>query len=80
MSKGRKKLTGMYGDLDGSGDINAIDFSLMKQYLLGSITEFPNADGLKAADVDGSGTLDAIDFVTMKQYLLGIITKFPADV
>ncbi len=69
-----------YGDLDGSGDINAIDFSLMKQYLLGSITEFPSVDGLKAADVDASGTIDAIDFVTLKQYLLGIITKFPAEV
>lgn len=69
-----------YGDLDGNGDINAIDLSLMRQYLLGSITEFPSSDGLKAADLDASGTIDALDFVTMKQYLLGIITKFPAKV
>lgn len=68
-----------YGDLDGSGDINALDFSLMKQYLLGSITEFPVANGLKAADVDANGSIDALDSVQMKEYLLGIRTKFTAE-
>ncbi|HEX2926442.1 MAG TPA: dockerin type I domain-containing protein, partial [Ruminiclostridium sp.] len=28
-------------DLDANGDVNALDFSLLKQYLLGSITKFP---------------------------------------
>ena len=69
-----------YGDLDGSGDINALDFASMKQYLLGSITEFPVENGLKAADLDASGSIDALDFVLLKQYLLGMITKFPAEV
>ncbi|HEX2926875.1 MAG TPA: carbohydrate-binding protein [Ruminiclostridium sp.] len=69
----------VYGDLDGSGDINAIDFSLMKQYLLGSITKFPSADGLTAADLDGNGTIDAIDYVFLKEYLLGKRTQFPAE-
>ncbi len=67
-----------YGDLDGSGDINALDFSLMKQYLLGSISVFPAENGLKAADVDASGDINALDFSLMKQYLLGSITEFPA--
>ena len=70
----------VYGDLDGSGSVDSIDFSLMKQYMLGSITKFPSDDGLTAADVDASGAIDAIDFAVMKQYLLGMITKFPADV
>lgn len=69
----------IYGDLDGNKSVNALDYSLMKQYLLGSITKFPSADGLKAADVNASGTIDALDFALMKQYLLGSITKFPAD-
>jgi endo-1,4-beta-xylanase len=68
-----------YGDLDGSSDINALDFSLMKQYLLGAITTFPADDGLKAADLDASGSIDALDFVQMKEYLLGMRTKFQAE-
>jgi hypothetical protein len=68
-----------FGDLDGNGDVNAIDFALMKQYLLGSITKFPSADGAAAADLDTSGKIDPLDFVLMKKYLLGLITMFPAD-
>jgi hypothetical protein len=68
-----------YGDVDGSGDVTAIDFALMKQYMLGSITKFPSADGITAADVDGSGKIDAVDFALVKKYLLGMISKFPAE-
>lgn len=70
----------VYGDLDGSSSVDAIDYSLMKQYLLGSITKFPSENGLAAADVNASGTVDALDLAVIKQYLLGIITKFPAEV
>jgi Beta-1,4-xylanase len=70
----------IYGDLDGSGSVDAIDYSLMKQYLLGSITKFPSENGLAAADVNASGSVDALDFALMKQYLIGTITKFPASV
>ena len=69
----------MYGDLDDSGDISSLDFALMKQYLLGAVTEFPAADGLLRADLDGSGSIDAIDYVLMKEYLLGKRTKFPVE-
>ena len=68
----------IYGDLDGSGDVNAIDFSLLKKYLLGSISNFPSPNGLKAADLDSNGKIDVLDFVLMKKYLLGMITEFPA--
>ncbi|HEX3029048.1 MAG TPA: carbohydrate-binding protein, partial [Clostridia bacterium] len=68
-----------YGDLDGNGGVDALDFALMKQYMLKLIKEFPSADGLKAADVDGSGGIDALDFALVKQYLLKMIDKFPAE-
>ncbi len=68
-----------YGDLDGSGSVDAIDYSLLKQYLLGSITKFPADNGLTAADVNASGSIDSLDFAVMKQYLIGSITKFPAE-
>lgn len=69
----------VYGDLDGSGDINSIDFSLMRQYLLGTISEFPASNGLAAADLDGSGGIDSLDYVLLKEYLLGKRTQFPVE-
>lgn len=69
----------MYGDVDGSNTIDAIDYSLMKRYLLGQITEFPNQIGILIADVDGDGEITAIDYALVKQYLLGIINKFPVQ-
>lgn len=71
--------TVVYGDLDGSGSVDSQDYSLMKQYLLGSISKFPSENGLAAADVDASGSVDSLDYSLMKQYLQGLITKFPAD-
>ena len=68
-----------YGDVDGSGSVDAIDFAQIKQYLLGTSKDFTQ-DQIKAADVDGSGTIDAIDFALIKQYLLRLIDKFPAEV
>jgi endo-1,4-beta-xylanase len=68
----------VYGDLDGSGSVDALDYSLLKQYLLGNISKFPAENGMIAADLDASGAVDALDFAIMKQYLLGIISSFPA--
>ncbi|AEY66126.1 dockerin type I domain-containing protein [Clostridium sp. BNL1100] len=69
----------MYGDVDGSGVIDALDYSLHKRYLLGQISDFPESKGKLAADVDGDGQITALDFSLIKQYLLGIINKFPAQ-
>jgi alpha-galactosidase len=69
----------MYGDVDGSSMIDAIDYSLVKQYLLGQISDFPASKGKLAADVDGDGQITALDFSLVKQYLLGVINKFPAQ-
>lgn len=69
----------IYGDVDGSGVVDALDFASLKQYLLGNITDFSSENGKIAADVDGSGSVDALDFALIKQYLLKIITQFPAE-
>ena len=67
----------VYGDLNDDGAIDAIDNSLLKQYLLGKITAFPSPQGETAADVNKDKSIDALDLSLMKQYLLGIIVKFP---
>lgn len=65
------------GDVNKDGNKDAIDFALVKKYLL---TQDGTGLDLVAADVNGDKTIDAIDFAIYKQYLLGVITKFPAEV
>lgn len=69
----------VYGDVNGSGNVDSIDFALMKSYLLGRISEFPNPNGIKAGDVNGDGEINSIDVGLMKSFLLGFIGKFPAE-
>jgi len=66
---------GVLGDLNSDGNFDAIDFGLLKAYLLG-LTTLPS---LTNADVDGNGQVDSLDFACMKQKLLGIIDKFPIE-
>ncbi len=70
---------GVVGDLDDDGVVSGLDYALMKQYLSGSITDFPVADDLWAGDVDGSGNIDALDLALIKQYLLKAISWFPKE-
>ncbi|HEX2926876.1 MAG TPA: endo-1,4-beta-xylanase [Ruminiclostridium sp.] len=72
---GTASISGKTGDLNSDGQIDAIDFQVLKKYLLGSGT----IENTKLADLDANGTVDAMDFVLMKQYLLGQVTIFPAD-
>lgn len=69
--------TALIGDVNGDGVIDAWDFSYMKQFLLGKITDLPVNDDLYAGDLDGDEKITVLDFSILKQYLLGIITKFP---
>jgi aryl-phospho-beta-D-glucosidase BglC (GH1 family) len=68
-----------YGDIDGNGNVNSLDFAYLRQYLLGIISVLPGANSTQTADVDGNGIVNSLDFAYLRQYLLGIITKFPAE-
>ncbi len=68
-----------YGDINGDGSVNSIDFGYLKMYLLGMIKEFPAENGFAAADVNGDGKINSLDFGIMRQYLMGMIDKFPAE-
>ncbi|OPZ85720.1 MAG: Endo-1,4-beta-xylanase Z precursor [Firmicutes bacterium ADurb.Bin419] len=64
--------TGKKGDINGDGNVNSIDFGLLKLHLLGSTPI--TGDGLSRADVNGDGNVNSIDFGFIKQYLLGMIS------
>ena len=67
----------IYGDLNGDGEVNSVDYAMMKQYLLGKIKEFENPNAIKAADVDGNEEINSVDYALIKKYLLGLIKVFP---
>jgi hypothetical protein len=64
----------MIGDVDGSGSIDAIDFAILKKYLLGSVEL--DSDSLIRADVNKDKSVNALDYALMKKYLLGAISNF----
>lgn len=67
-----------YGDLNGDNLINSTDYSLLKRYNLGLITDFSYLLGIKAADVNGDGKINSTDLSYLKRYVLGLISSFPA--
>jgi hypothetical protein len=66
-----------YGDVNGDDSVDSIDLSLMKQYLLRKISDFPGVHGKSAADLDLNNSIDAIDLSNLQQFLLGKIKKLP---
>lgn len=60
------------GDIDMSGEVNALDLALAKQYLLGIKTSVPCPK--EVLDTNKDGSFDAIDFARIKQHILGTTT------
>ncbi|PYG87376.1 dockerin type I repeat protein [Ruminiclostridium sufflavum DSM 19573] len=68
-----------YGDVNGDGIVDSLDYALYKKYLLNTVSEFPAGNNIDCADVNGDKSADALDFALLKAYLLGLITEFPAE-
>jgi len=62
------------GDINFDGEINSIDYALLKSALLGR-TKL-SAEAEKAADLDKNGEVNSIDYALLKSYLLGKIKDF----
>ena len=69
----------VYGDVNGDGKFDSLDYATVKKYLLGMMDGFTYSDGYKAADVNGDGTINSIDLALIKSRLLGLIDKFPVE-
>ncbi len=69
----------IYGDVNGDGKFDSIDYATVKMYLLGMIDGFTYSKGFKAVDVNGDENINSIDVALMKSRILGIINKFPVE-
>ena len=57
------------GDVNGSGEIDGVDYLLVKKYVLGTLTN-ATADMIDRMDVNRDGEVDAIDYMALKKHVL----------
>lgn len=62
---------GLRGDVNGDGNINAIDAALVLQFSAGLLPALPSFD---RADVNGDGSVNAIDAALILQFSAGLLT------
>lgn len=68
----------IYGDVNGNGSADSVDFGFMRKFLLGIIQEMPAANWQVSGDLNGDKNINAIDFAILRKYLLGMIPSLPA--
>ena len=67
----------IYGDVDGNGQVQAMDASLTLQNVVDMIN-FEEWQIL-AGDVDGNGQIQAMDASYILQFVVGMIDNFPIE-
>lgn len=68
----------LYGDVNEDGEVNSTDLTLLKRYILKTLSSGVYFD-IKAADVDADGSVNSTDITYLKRYLLRKIDKLPAQ-
>lgn len=69
LTAGASGEPGMPGDITLDGSIDAMDYFLLKRYVLGTYSM--NAAQLQCADLNKDFTIDAKDYVLLKRLVLG---------
>ena len=59
----------IYGDVNGDGQISAVDYVKIKNYIMSSGSL--NGSYKLAADVNKDGSISAVDYVNVKNYIMG---------
>lgn len=67
----------IYGDVNDDKVVDALDFGIMKSYLLKMTGSMPSEYWQKAGDLNLDGKIDSIDFSYLKMYLLKMINTLP---
>ena len=60
------------GDINGDGEVNSIDYGLLKRYLIGFDSTLPSQNSYAAADINNDNEINSLDFANLKLILLGI--------
>ena len=60
---------GLRGDINGSGDIDSMDYVLLKRYYFNTFDL--DSDAMLRADVDCNEVVDSMDYVVLKRAYFG---------
>lgn len=66
------RVSAQRGDVDQSGQINALDYLLLKRHVLGTFKL--SDDRQLLADIDRNGQINAVDYLLLKRHVLGSYT------
>jgi len=69
--------TYLYGDIDGNGEVDLYDATLIMRYAVGLITLDDAA--VARGNVSGDTLTDLYDATLIQRYAVGIITEFPVE-
>ncbi len=61
-------LKGTVGDINQDDEVNAIDYILLKKFVLGALQLSDSQ--LALADINGDGEIDAVDYILLKKRIL----------
>jgi hypothetical protein len=61
---------GLYGDLNGDGKINSIDYSMLKRSVMGKQTLNEKQQFL--ADINHDGRINVLDYGFLRRHVMGI--------
>ena len=67
-SEGREYQVIIYGDANGDGEINAIDYVKIRKYIMK--TSSLSGSYMEAADVNKDGLVDSLDYVKIRKYIM----------
>jgi hypothetical protein len=65
----------LYGDVDGDGEVSAIDAVMLQKYINGMV--FLSHEQMVNADCVADGVLDEADVAVILQHLIGRYTALP---
>ncbi|MBR2146701.1 MAG: dockerin type I repeat-containing protein, partial [Muribaculaceae bacterium] len=65
-----KANTNIVGDVNGDGEVNTVDITILYNYLLNGTTE-----NMINGDQSGDGSITTVDITVIYNVLLGINTK-----
>ncbi len=66
----------LYGDVNGNGELQAIDVTMARQYYKGVLLTLTDSQ-IARIDMNGDGVVAAIDITILRQYYKGAIDKLP---
>jgi hypothetical protein len=67
----------VYGDVNGDGEVDSTDLTILKRFVLRKIKQISVSE--EAVDLNGDNEINSTDVTLLKRYLLRKIRRFPVE-